>query len=258
MFIDTHAHLTFPEFNDDLTAVIQRAKEAKIQAIVNIALDEAAIKKSLQISADNPGYVLMAAGRHPHEAKDFPESYVALLHQLAKEKKIVALGEMGLDYHYKHSPIEIQKEVFARQLQLAQELKLPAIIHSREATADTIEIINRKNHGESGGIRGVLHCFNGDMELARAALKIGLMISFTGNCTFPKAIQIRESIKLVPLENIMIETDCPFLAPKIFRGQRNEPSYVVEVAKQIAEIKKLSIEEVAKQTTKNAVNLFGL
>lgn len=255
MFIDTHAHLTFPEFKDDLPQVIQHAKDANLEAIINIALDDDAIKQSLKISDDYPGYVYMAAGRHPHEASEWSKEYEDNLRQLAKDKKIIALGEMGLDYHYKLSPIEQQKKVFRQLLRIAQELDLPAIIHSREASKDTMMIIHEENKGK---LKGVLHCFGSDMNLAKEALDIGLLLSFTGTVTFKKAQPVRDAVSEIPLEKIMIETDCPFLAPQAFRGQRNEPAYVVEVAKQIAEVKGLTIEEVASQTTKKARDFFKI
>lgn len=255
MFIDTHAHLTFPEFKIDLPEVIQRAKEANLEAIINIALDDEAIKVSLRIAEEYPGYVFNAAGIHPHDSSEWNEQAHENIRQLAKDKKIIAIGETGLDYHYKLSPIETQKEVFAKFLQLAQELDLPAVIHSREAAKDTMLIIHEENQGK---LKGVLHCFAGDMDLAKEALAIGLYISFTGNITFPKAHKVRDAAKEIPLDKIMIETDCPFLAPQSYRGKRNEPAYATEVAKQIAEIKGLSIEEVAVQTTENARKFFGL
>ena len=255
MFIDTHSHLTFPEFSNDLADVIHRAKEAKLEAIINIALGDEAIKQSLKISQDYPDYVFMAAGLHPHEAKDWSDAYEKTLRQLAQEKKIIALGEMGLDYFYKHSPIEDQKEVFRLSLRLAQELNLPAIIHSRDAAKDTVQILQEESQGS---LKGVLHCFAGDMELAKAALDQGLLFSFTGNITFPKAQKIRDAAKEIPIDRIMVETDCPFLAPQAFRGKRNEPAYVVKVAEQIAEIKSLSVEEVALKTMQNARTLFNL
>ncbi len=255
MLIDTHAHLTFPEYKIDLPEVIKRAKEANLEAIINIALDDEAIKNSLRIAEEYPGYVFTAAGLHPHDASEWNEKTPQRIQQLAKENKIVAIGETGLDYHYKLSPIEKQKEVFAKCLHLAQELDLPAVIHSREASRDTTLIIHEENKGK---LKGVLHCFGGDMGLGREALALGLLISFTGNITFPKADKIRNAAKEIPLDRIMIETDCPFLAPQAFRGKRNEPAYVVKVAEQIAEVKGISIEEVALQTTENAKRLFGL
>jgi len=255
MFIDTHAHLTFPEFALDLPEVIQRAKAANLEAIINIALGEDAIRQSLKIAEEYPGFVHNAAGLHPHEASEWNEDIPKRLKGLAKEKKIVAIGEMGLDYHYKLSPLEKQREVFRSFVQLAQELDLPAVIHSREAAKDTMLILHEENRGK---LRGVLHCFGGDMDLAREALDLGLLISFTANVTFPKADMVRAATKTIPLDRIMIETDCPFLAPQAYRGKRNEPSYVVEVAKQIAEVKGLSLEEVAAQTTRNALEFFRL
>jgi len=255
MFIDTHAHLTFPEYQIDLPDVIKRAKEANLEAIIDIALDDAAIKKTLRMAEEYPGYVFTAAGLHPHDASEWTDDIPDKLRALAKEKKIVAIGEMGLDYHYKLSPLEKQQEVFRKFLRLCQELDLPAVIHSRDASKDTLTIIHEENQGK---LKGVLHCFSGDMELAEKALDIGLLISFTGNITFPKAHQVRNAAKEIPLDRIMIETDCPFLAPQAYRGKRNEPAYVVKVAEQIAEVKGISLEEVAGRTTENARKFFKI
>ncbi|MBU0502007.1 MAG: TatD family hydrolase [Candidatus Margulisbacteria bacterium] len=255
MYIDTHAHLTFPQFKDDLGQVIERAKKAGLEAIINIALGNEALEQSLQIAQKYPGYVFTAFGLHPHEAKDCTNEIFDTTKKLAAQKKIIAVGEMGLDYFYKHSPIEVQQEVFRQFLRLAQELDLPAIVHIREATSDAIKILKAENKGD---LRGILHCFGGDMELGKVALDMDLLVSFTGTITFPKANQVREAAKQIPLDKIMIETDCPFLAPQTFRGQRNEPSYVVEVAKKLAEVKDISLDEVAKQTTSNVKEFFAI
>jgi len=255
LFVDTHAHLTFPEFKIDLPEVIKRAQEANLEAIINIALDDEALKSSLKIAEEYPDYVFNAFGLHPQDASDWKDDLPDKIRSLVKEKKIIAIGETGLDYHYKLSPLEKQQEVFRKFLQLAQELDLPAVIHSREASKDTMTIIHEENQGK---LKGVLHCFAGDMDLAKQALDMGLLFSFTGNITFPKAHKVRNAAKEIPLENIMIETDCPFLAPQAYRGKRNEPAYVVKVAEQIAEVKGLDIKEVAAQTTKNAKKLFGI
>jgi len=255
MYIDTHAHLTFPEFQIDLTEVLARAKEAKIEAIINIALDEEAIRKSIKLAEEYPGFIYNAIGLHPHDASQWNDNTYQQLKELAGKYRIVAIGETGLDYHYKLSSVEQQQMVFRKLLQLAQELDIPAVIHSREASFDTIKIIREENKGK---LRGVLHCFSGDMTLAKAALDFGLLLSFTGNITFPKADQIRAAAKEIPLDYIMIETDCPFLAPQDYRGKRNEPAYVVKVAEKIAELKGLPIEEVAIKTKENARKLFGL
>lgn len=255
MYIDTHAHLTFPEFALDLPDVIRRAKEANLEAIVNIALDDEALKKSLALSSEYPGYIFTAAGIHPQEAAQWQESDYQRFKEIARQHKLVAIGETGLDYHYKLSPVDRQQQVFRRFLELCQELDLPAVIHSRDAARDTLTILREENKGR---LKGVLHCFAGDMELGQAALEMGLYISFTANITYPKADNLREAVKLIPLERTMIETDCPFLAPQAFRGTRNEPAYVVKVAEKIAEIKNISVAEVAKVTTENAKKLFGL
>jgi len=255
MYIDTHAHLTFPEYQADLPDVIKRAREAKIEAIINIALDDEAVNKSLKIAEEYPGFIFNAIGIHPQEASEWNENRHAQLKELAIKHKIVAIGETGLDYHYKLSPVEQQQAVFRRSLQLAQELDLPAVVHSREASAATLRILREENRGR---LKGVLHCFAGDMELGKGALDMGLYISFTGNITFPKAEKIRQAAAEIPLDRIMVETDCPFLAPQLFRGQRNEPAYVVKVAEKIAEIKNLPLEEVALAVTENSRRFFGL
>ncbi|MDD5593976.1 MAG: TatD family hydrolase [Candidatus Margulisbacteria bacterium] len=255
MYIDTHAHLTFPEFEIDRPEVIERAKAARVEAIVNIALDDDSIKKSLQLSKDYPDFIFTGAGLHPHEASEWNDSTYQKFTALAKEHKLIAIGETGLDYHYKLSPVDQQKKVFRAFLEMAQELDLPAVIHSREAARDTINIIREENKGK---LKGVLHCFAGDPELQKAALELGLHISFTNNITYPKADIIRTAAKEIPLDRIMIETDCPFLSPQAFRGQRNEPAYVIKVAEKIAEVKGLTVEAVAFATTENAKRLFGL
>jgi len=255
MFIDTHAHITFPEFESDLPAVIQRAKQANLEAIINIALDDKSIERSLKLSEQYPNYIYTAVGVHPHEAKDWSQKDAEKIRKLAQEKKIIAVGEMGLDYYYEHSSKEQQKKAFRESLRLAQELNLPAIIHIRDAAKEAMMIIHEENQGN---LKGVLHCFGGDMNLAKEALDIGLLISFTGIATFPKATNVKEAVKQIPLDSIMIETDCPFLAPVPYRGQRNEPAYVVRVAETIAEIKGLTTEEAALQTTKTAKEFFQM
>lgn len=255
MYIDSHAHLTFPEFDLDISEVIARAKAAGLEAIVNIALDHDARRKAKLIAADYPGYVFTAVGIHPHEASEWTDQTETELRQFIKEHQTIGFGEMGLDYHYKLSPLEIQQAVFRRELQIAQELDLPAIIHSRDAADDTIKIIREEN---KGNLKGVLHCFSGDPQLEQAALEAGLYIGYTANITYPKATIIRDSAARVPLDRILIETDCPFLAPQVFRGKRNEPSYIVKVAEQIAELKGLPLADVAIATTKNAKKLFGI
>lgn len=253
MYIDTHAHLNFPEFQNDLPEVIARAQAARVETIINIALDDNALKHSLRLANEFPDYVFTAAGLHPHEASEWNDNSYNSFKELLAAKKIIAIGETGLDYFYKSSPVEKQQEVFRHFLRLGQEADRPVIIHSRDAAEDTINILRQEDQGK---LKGVLHCFAGDKALAEAALEMGLYISFTGNLTFPKAEIIRQAAKDIPLERIMIETDCPFLSPQEYRGKRNEPSYVIKVAEKIAEIKALSLEEVAIATTRNAHQLF--
>lgn len=255
MYIDTHAHLTFPEFESDLPAVVERAQKERLEAVINIALDDESLNRSLKLAGKYPGYIFIAAGIHPQDASQWNDGSDAYFKALAEKKSIVALGETGLDYHYKLSPEEQQQLIFRKFLQLGQEYDLPVIIHSREASRDTLTILREENRGN---LRGVLHCFAGDMDLGQGALEMGFSISFTGNITFPKADKLREAVKSIPLDRIMIETDCPFLAPQQYRGQRNEPSYVVKVAEKIAELKGLKTEEVAITTTENARRLFSL
>jgi TatD DNase family protein len=255
MLIDTHAHLTFPDFSSDLSAVIERARAGRIEAIINIALDQATIEHSLSLSSEYNGYIFTAAGVHPQDAVEWKAETEIRFRDLLAQKRIVAVGETGLDYHYQLSPIEIQQTVFRHFLRLAQEFDLPAIIHSREAASDTGKILRQESTGQ---LRGVLHCFDGDQELAHSALDLGLYFSFTGNITFPKAEKIRTAVAALPLDRILVETDCPFLAPQTYRGKRNEPAYVSLVAEKIAQIKKLDYQEVAEITTRNARNLFKL
>jgi len=255
MYIDTHSHLTFPEFKDDLPEVIERAKEAKLEAVINVALDEAAVRNSIELAEKYKGFIFNSVGIHPHDASKWSDKHFKLFKELAGEESVVAVGETGLDYHYKHSPIEAQQNVFRTFLRMSQELNLPVIIHSREAPEDTLEIIKEENMGK---LKGVFHCYSGDLDLAKKILGLGFLISFTGIVTFPKADNVRKIVKEIPLDRIMIETDCPYLAPQEFRGKRNEPAYVVRVAEKIALVKKISVEEVASQTTKNARQLFRM
>ncbi len=257
MFIDTHAHLICPEYKSDLPKVIARAKEAKLQAIINVALleDKDQFEASMALAEEHPGFVFNTVGVHPHDASLWQEGTYERLKQLARHKSVVAIGETGLDYHYMHSPKEVQHKVFRELLSLSQELDLAAVIHTREAPEDTLKILKEEDKGK---LKGVFHCYSGDNDFAKKVLDMGFLISFTGIITFPKANNVRSIVKEIPLDRIMIETDCPYLSPQEFRGKRNEPAYVVRVAEKIAEVKKISIEEVAKATTRNARELFRL
>jgi len=253
MFIDTHAHLTMPEYSD-LQSVLGRAKDAKVEAIINASFDLESSRASVKL-AEDIDFVYAAVGIHPHDADLVTDDAIKELKKLSSSKKVVAVGETGLDYYRNLKPKEIEQEAFRKILILAQELNLPAIIHCRNADSDLIRIMREEN---KGNLRAVFHCFAGDEHLMNFALEMKYMISFTGNITFKKADLLRERVKQVPIESLMIETDCPYLAPEPFRGQRNEPSYVSYVAETIAKIKNISVEEVGMATTQNARRFFNL
>ncbi|MBU0573192.1 MAG: TatD family hydrolase [Candidatus Margulisbacteria bacterium] len=253
MYIDTHAHLTKDEYSD-LAEVIKRAREANVEAILNASFDIASSREAVKL-AQEYDFIYAAVGIHPHHAPEVNDNIFAEIKELAKDKKVAAIGEMGIDYFKNISPQDVQQHVFRKFLALAQELELPAIVHCRDAQEDTIRIMREENNGK---LRGVFHCFAGDERLVRFAQEIGFLISFTGNITFKKADQVRENARKAPLEMIMIETDCPYMAPEPYRGQRNEPAYVVRVAEKIAEVRNMRIEEVAMETTRNAKKLFGI
>lgn len=261
--MDTHAHLDDPRFSEDLDGVVGRAKEAGLKSILTVGCwkKDAGFGPVLEVLR-RYDLLWLALGVHPHEAKDAVEGGPwDEIRKIANEKgaggkgRLVAIGETGLDYHYGHSPREAQKKVFARQIALARELNLPIIVHSREADEDTLDILRAEGASDTGG---VFHCFSGTKETAKAALDMGFLLSFTGVVTFPKAEALREVVKAVPIEKTLIETDCPYLAPASVRGKRNEPSFVVETAREIARIKGLSLEDVGRITTLNAEELFGL
>lgn len=261
MYIDTHAHLDFPDYKAEVTAVLGRAKEAGVEKIINVGVDFATSKKSVDLARQNPE-VYAAIGLHPDSAGDLDMQTRSYLTALAGQKKVVAVGEIGLDYYYlkrasqfaKYPKREEQIFCFEQMLDLSIELRLPVIIHCREAESDMLSIL-RSN---KDNLVAVMHCFSGDYEYAKKILDMGFLISFTGNITFKNNSDITDVIKKIPLGSIMIETDCPFLAPEPYRGKRNEPAYVVEVAKKIAEIKDMSLSEVERATSKRAESFFKL
>jgi len=258
-FTDTHAHLDDPRFDEDRADVIKRALDAGVKTIITVGCWSMAkgFSTVMDIVKGN-GFVCSALGIHPHDAKDVvDEAPYELIKLLASDpgNRVVAIGETGLDYHYDNSPREAQRTVFTRQVRLARELNLPLIIHSREADADTIGILKSEGAHETGG---VFHCFSGDARSAQEALEMGFYLSFTGVVTYPKAASAREAVRMVPIEKMLIETDCPYLPPVPHRGKRNEPSFVALTAAGIAGIKGLSVEDVARITTLNAKDLFGI
>lgn len=254
MLFDTHSHLNAEQFKEDLQEVIVRMKEAGVSYTVVVGFDEVTIKKAMEL-AETYDFIYAAVGWHPVDAIDMTEEHLVWLEELAAHPKVVALGEMGLDYHWDKSPKEVQKEVFRKQIQLAKKVKLPIIIHNRDATQDIVDILAEENAAEVGGI---MHCFSGSVEVAKQCIGMNFLISLGGPVTFKNAKKPKEVAMEIPMERLLIETDCPYLTPHPFRGKRNEPSYVKLVAEEIANLKGISYEEVAKITTENAKSLFGI
>ena len=252
--IDSHAHIDFDSFDEDLDKVLERAGEAGVCKIVCAGTTVEGSISSHEMALKYP-HIYSSAGVHPHEACDVNDESYEKIKTLAKNDKVVAIGEVGLDYHYEHSPKEIQQEVFTRFISLAKETHLPLIIHTREAEEDTLKLLKENKAGEAGG---VIHCFSGSLDMAKECIKMGFYISIPGIVTFKKAANLEEIVKHVPIERMLIETDAPYLAPIPYRGKRNEPAYVKYVAERVAEIKGLSFEDVARITTLNAEELFGI
>ena len=250
--IDTHCHLDMKEFEADRDGVIERAKNAGFEALITVGSDFEGTEKAVRLSAQYD-VVYASVGIHPHDAKDFTEETYSRLKIWSKEKKVVAVGETGLDYHYDHSPRETQQEVFRKHLLLAGETGLPVIIHSREAKDDTLEILR-----ESGAERGVLHCFSGDSDMAERAMSMGIYISLAGPVTFKKSLNLKEIARIIPDDYLLVETDAPYLSPEPFRGKRNEPAYMLNTIRHIAEIRGVNFEDLARITSLNAKRLFGI
>lgn len=257
--IDSHCHIDGETFDADRDDVVQRAREAGVVAMLNIGTGDPHsddFRKAVAV-AEKYENVYASVGVHPHDAKLYDDNAEAHLIELVKSsKKVIAWGEIGLDYYYDHSPRDVQREVFRRQIRTARELGLPIIIHSRDADDDTVEILTEECSWE--GFRGIMHCFGGTAEMAKALMPLGFLISFAGNVTFKKAENLRDAARVVPLEKLLVETDCPFLTPIPFRGKRNEPAYVVHTANFLADFLCVSSDELARQTTANFLQFFGL
>ena len=256
--IDSHCHLAGEEFVADLEDVVSRAQRAGVTAALCIlaAGDQAESGRARRVREVWPS-VTFAAGIHPHQAGEFAgrvDEALATLRQAAEQHHVCAIGEIGLDYHYDFSPRDVQQELFRAQVGLALELGLPVVIHTREATDDTFEILRDAGRGL---VRGVFHCFTGDEEMARAAFDLDFFLSFAGIVTFPRSEAIRAAARLAPAERFLAETDAPYLAPVPHRGKRNEPAYVAEVVARLAEIRGAQVPEVAAQVTRNFATLFA-
>lgn len=252
--IDTHAHLDMPEFEADLPQVIQRAKEAGVSTILTVGIDPASCRKVIEIAETYPD-IFAILGVHPHDAAQVGERDLDGIKALARHGKVKAWGEIGLDFFRNLSPPASQQERFRQQIAIAKELRLPLVIHSRSATQETITTLREERGWEVGG---VIHCFSGDAQTATQYLEMGFVISIPGVITFNKAQGLREVVKGLPAEVLMLETDAPFLAPVPHRGKRNEPAYVRLVAEAIAAIRGEDISELAAVTTKNACRVFNL
>ena len=255
MLIDSHAHLDDLRYNTDRDAVLQRAEAAGVEAIITIGCDLATSRAAVALAQSHP-HVFAAVGVHPHEAKEIGEGWYESIRSLARQPKVVAYGEIGLDYHYDHSPRKSQRQRFREQIHLAREMALPLIIHTREAQDDTVTILREEGAVDVGG---VFHCFSGDAWLAKDALDMGFSLSFSGVLTFKNATMLREIAKTVPLDRLMVETDCPYLAPVPYRGKRNEPAYVQRVAETLAEVRgNGSFESIARATVANTKRVFKI
>jgi TatD DNase family protein len=260
ILIDSHCHIDGEQFDADRELVIQRARETGVAAMLNIGTGDpntGAFMDAVAV-ADSHENIYAAVGVHPHDAKlydDTAEEHLVSL--INSSKKVIAWGEIGLDYYYDHSPRDVQREVFVRQIRKARELNLPIIIHSRDADDETVDIL--QSECSYDGFRGgIMHCFGGTPQMARDLMEIGFLISFAGNVTFKKAENLRDAARVVPLDKLLVETDCPFLTPLPFRGQRNEPARVVETAKFLAEFYGVEFLDLARQTTQNFCSFFDL
>lgn len=261
MFIDSHAHLDTEQFDADRAEVIARARAAGVGIMLEICGSDVArgsLEPGLRL-AEEHSFIYAAVGVHPHEASLYDEGLEEKLLRMSEHEKVIGWGEIGLDYYYDNSPRDTQRRVFARQLDVALERSLPVIIHTRDAEDDTIEILRESWVGRGGdGIGGIIHCFTGTQRLADAALDMGFLISFSGVVTFRNSGELREVARSVPPERLLIETDCPYLAPVPHRGRRNEPAFVVDTARALAEIKGLGLAQLADITSANFKKLFGL
>jgi TatD DNase family protein len=251
MIVDTHAHLDFPDYEDDVGEVIKRAEEAGVECLINVGVNVKSSVKSVEL-AKRYNHIYASVGIHPHDASNLSREDWAKMEALSRQDVVVAIGETGLDYYRNRSKKDDQKRLFRQHIELAKRENLPVIIHNRDASSDCLEIV--RSYG--GKIKGVIHCFSDSKEVANEFLKLGFYISFAGPVTFPNANALRDVVKSVPVERLLLETDCPFLAPQPKRGERNEPSYLRYIIPVFAELHKLSVGDIKRITTHNAKKLF--
>jgi TatD DNase family protein len=255
--IDSHAHIDFPQFAEDRDAMLARARVAGVATLLAIGSGPGPKKLDAAIPfAEQHDWIYATVGTHPHEAKELTPGHLEQLAKLARHPRVIAYGEIGLDYFYDHSPRDTQQRVFREQMELAAKAKLPIIIHCRDAWADCLDML--EENWKPTGLGGILHCFTSTLEDAKRGLDMDFLISFAGNSTYPKAQNLRDVAKALPLANLLIETDSPFLAPQGYRGKRNEPAYVGEVAKAIASVRNLAADDVAAATAENFRRFFKL
>lgn len=254
MLFDSHCHLDDSRYDADRDAVLARAREAGVQYIVNPGADLQTSQNAVAMGAKYP-HIYATVGIHPHDAKDLDDAALQLIAHLAKKPKVVAIGEIGLDFHYDLSPRDVQRQGFIEQLRLAKQLGLPVVIHDREANQEVFETLRAEKAFETGVL---MHCYSGSAELAKQYVKLGAVLSIAGPITFSNARKTVEVVEAIPLEHLLIETDGPYLTPIPYRGKRNEPAYVRFVAEKIAEIKGITTEEVGEQTCRNAMRFFRI
>jgi TatD DNase family protein len=261
VLVDTHAHLDFDKFDADRPAVIERARAAGVVAIVNVGADLPSSRAAVRLAGEYEG-IYAAVGMHPHDARKLDGAALAELRELAQQPKVVAVGEIGLDFYRDLSPRDVQRRAFQAQLAWAARLGKPVVIHDRDAHDEVLAMLEDwaagLDHSPLAGRLGVLHTFSGDLTMAERAIDLGFYISISGPVTYHNARQLPEIVRALPLGRLLVETDCPFLAPHPHRGRRNEPAYVRLVAERIAELRGISLDDLAQTTTANACRLFGL
>jgi TatD DNase family protein len=254
MLTDSHTHMNDPQFDEDREQAIERAREAGISLMINVGFNRQTIPSSLAL-AEKYDFIYSTVGWHPHDAIDMKEEDLIWIESLLEHPKVVAIGEIGLDYYWDNSPRDVQADVFRKQIRLARKVGMPIVIHNRDAHQDVVDILREEKADEVGG---VMHCFSSSWEIAKECLDLNFYISFGGPVTFKNAVKPKEVAKQVPLDKLLIETDSPYLTPHPYRGKRNETAYVKLVAEMVAEIHGLTLEEIANITTDNAKKLFRI
>ncbi len=255
--IDSHAHLEFPQFDADRAEMLERARRAGVATLLAIGSGTGPERLNAALPfAEQYDWIYATVGIHPHEAKLATDEHFAHLEKLAAHPRVIAWGEIGLDYYYDHSPRDVQQGVFRRQLAMARVARLPIVIHCRDAWSDCLAILEES--WRSSGLGGILHCFTGSLEDAKQGVEMGFMVSFAGNVTYPKMESLRQIARDLPLDRLLVETDSPFLPPQGHRGKRNEPAFVIEVARTLGNVRNLPAEEVAAVTAANFRRFFGL